>query len=78
MASSQRSFLASQRGERGRKNMPTKRMAPGTIWMPQGIRKAAVPWLGALGPPSAKEEPYWMKYWIRIPLEELLGQGDGQ
>jgi len=41
-ASSQRSFAASQRGDFGKKNIPKKRIKAGTIWMPQGIRNAAV------------------------------------
>jgi len=66
-ASSQRSLEASQRGDRGKKKKPRKRIRPGMAWTPQGILKAAVAWFGLLTPPSTKEQPYWMKYWIRIP-----------
>jgi hypothetical protein len=46
---------------------PTKRRKAGIIWIPQGIRKAGGPWLLLFAPPSTKDAPYWMKYWIRIP-----------
>ena len=65
--SSHRSCPASQRGVYGRKNMPTNKTAAGTIWTAHGIRNAAEDCLGSAAPPPAKDEPYWMKYWIRIP-----------
>lgn len=66
MASSQRSLEANQRGESGRKNIPKNKRTAGTIWTPQGMRKADVGWLGSLGPLPTQDAPYWMKYWMRI------------
>jgi hypothetical protein len=52
-------------GPSGKKNKPMRRMKAGTIWMPQGMRKAAVPWFGSLDPPSMPSAaPNWMKYWL--------------
>lgn len=66
--SSQRSWEASQRGEYGQKKRRTKRRAPGTAWTPQGMRKAEVGWSGSVGPlPMPSAQPYWMKYWMRMP-----------
>lgn len=67
MASSHRSLDASHRGVLGKKNIPTSKIAAGTICTPQGILKAPSDWKALSAPGPIFEAPYWTKYWMKIP-----------
>ena len=58
--SSHRSLPASHRGDSGKKISDKPRIKPGTACTAQQIRKAA-------GPATVLEQPYAIKYMIRIP-----------
>ncbi|KFA69068.1 hypothetical protein S40285_10313 [Stachybotrys chlorohalonatus IBT 40285] len=67
-ASSHRSCVASHRGLCGKKATPTSRIHAGTICTAQGMRNAAVDWLGSSGPLEMQcAAAYWMKNCIRMP-----------
>lgn len=65
-----RSRSMSQRGDSGKKSMPTERMMAGIIWRPHGIRKEALPLM--------YEQPNSTKYWRRMPqVMDLVGSVKG-